>query len=125
MIDVIDSGFDAGIRYGGTVPEDMIAQRLAPDFRWVVVAHRPISNALGRRRTRASCRTIVACASGSAMRASIGREFERGKNRSQRNVPGSLLIDQGHVALPAVKQGSALMYVPDFVAAQFVRDGVR
>ena len=24
MVDVTDAGFDAGIRYGGTVPEDMI-----------------------------------------------------------------------------------------------------
>jgi DNA-binding transcriptional LysR family regulator len=38
MIDVIDSGFDAGIRHGGTVPEDMIAQRLSGDLRWVVAA---------------------------------------------------------------------------------------
>ncbi|MGK3891051.1 LysR substrate-binding domain-containing protein, partial [Enterococcus faecium] len=37
-IDVIASGFDAGIRYGGTVPEDMIAQRLSPDIRWVAAA---------------------------------------------------------------------------------------
>src|SRR3954454_8029744 len=37
MIDVIDSGFDGGIRYGGTVPEDMIAQRLSADIRWIVV----------------------------------------------------------------------------------------
>jgi DNA-binding transcriptional LysR family regulator len=36
LIDVIDSGFDAGIRYGGTLPEDMIAQRLSADIRWVV-----------------------------------------------------------------------------------------
>ncbi len=36
MIDVIDGGFDAGIRYGGTVPEDMVAQRLSADIRWVV-----------------------------------------------------------------------------------------
>lgn len=36
MMDVIDGGFDAGIRYGGTVPEDMIAQRLSADLRWVV-----------------------------------------------------------------------------------------
>lgn len=36
MTDVIDGGFDAGIRYGGTVPEDMIAQRLSADLRWVV-----------------------------------------------------------------------------------------
>ena len=36
MIDVIDSGFDAGIRFGGTVPEDMIAQRLSADIKWIV-----------------------------------------------------------------------------------------
>ena len=35
---MIDSGFDAGIRYGGTVPGDMIAQRLSADIRWMVVA---------------------------------------------------------------------------------------
>src|SRR5689334_22695139 len=38
MIDITDGGFDAGIRYGGTVPEDMIAQRLSKDIRWLVVA---------------------------------------------------------------------------------------
>ena len=38
MVDVVGEGFDAGIRYGGTVPEDMIAQRLSADLRWVVAA---------------------------------------------------------------------------------------
>jgi DNA-binding transcriptional LysR family regulator len=38
MVDVVGSRFDAGIRYGGTVPEDMIAQRLSADLRWVVAA---------------------------------------------------------------------------------------
>jgi DNA-binding transcriptional LysR family regulator len=37
MIDITEGGFDAGIRYGGTVPEDMVAQRLSPDVRWLVV----------------------------------------------------------------------------------------
>ena len=36
MLDVVGEGFDAGIRYGGTVPEDMVAQRLSADTRWVV-----------------------------------------------------------------------------------------
>lgn len=30
--------FDAGVRYSGTVPQDMIAQRLSADLRWVVAA---------------------------------------------------------------------------------------
>jgi len=38
LVDVIGSGFDAGIRHGGTVPEDMIARRLSADLRWVVAA---------------------------------------------------------------------------------------
>ena len=36
MLDVVGEGFDAGIRYGGTVPENMITQRLSADTRWVV-----------------------------------------------------------------------------------------
>jgi DNA-binding transcriptional LysR family regulator len=36
IIDVIEGGFDAGIRYGGTVPEAMIAQRMSADIGWVV-----------------------------------------------------------------------------------------
>lgn len=38
LVDVVGEGFDAGVRYGGTVPEDMIAQRLSADLRWVVAA---------------------------------------------------------------------------------------
>ena len=38
LIDVIGSGFDAGIRYGGTVPEDMVAQRLSTEIKWVAAA---------------------------------------------------------------------------------------
>ena len=42
MVDMVKDGFDAGIRYGGTIPQDMIAQRLSADIRWVVAAGIPI-----------------------------------------------------------------------------------
>ncbi len=32
MVDIVEGGFDAGIRYGATVPEGMIAQSLSPLF---------------------------------------------------------------------------------------------
>jgi len=38
MIDIVAEGFDAGIRHGGTVPEDMVTQRLSADLQWGVVA---------------------------------------------------------------------------------------
>ena len=124
MIDVIDSGFDAGIRHGGTVPEDMIAQRLTPDFRWIVVAAPAYLERFGTPRHPNDLRKHR------GVRIRIGDEslyhweFERGAEQIEVDVPGSLIIDQGRVALPAARQGSALMYVPDFMVAQLVKDGV-
>jgi len=37
-IDIVAQGYDAGIRYGHHVPEDMVAVRLTGPHRWVVVA---------------------------------------------------------------------------------------
>ena len=124
MIDVVGGGFDAGIRYGGTVPEDMIAQRLAPDFRWVVVAA-PAYLARFGRPTHPNDLSQHRC-----VRIRIGDdrmyrwEFERGDEELAIDVPGALTVDQGEVALTALREGSALMYLPDFAVAQSVRDGV-
>ncbi|WP_022681796.1 LysR family transcriptional regulator [Sphingobium bisphenolivorans] len=38
MVDIVGEGFDAGIRHGGTVPDDMIAVRLSSDISWGVAA---------------------------------------------------------------------------------------
>lgn len=38
MVDIVSAGFDAGIRYGGTVPEDFVAVKLGEELRWVTVA---------------------------------------------------------------------------------------
>jgi len=36
-VDIVAEGYDAGIRYGGTVPQDMVAVPLTDELRWVVV----------------------------------------------------------------------------------------
>lgn len=123
MIDVIEGGFDAGIRYGGTVPEDMIAQRLAPDFRWVVTAAPAYIERFGRPvRPEDLLRHR-----GVRIRLGDDRiyrwEFERGEEDVAIDVPGALTVDQGQVAFDAVKSGSALMYGPDFMTAAAVASG--
>ncbi|HBP6801995.1 LysR family transcriptional regulator [Pseudomonas aeruginosa] len=35
MVDIVADGYDAGIRYGGTVPQDMVAVPLTGELRWV------------------------------------------------------------------------------------------
>ena len=123
LIDVTDAGFDAGIRYGGTVPEDMIARRLSADIRWVIAAspdylarsgtpehpddlmnHRCISNRLGDDR--------------------IYRwELERNGEALQITVPGSVTVDQAQTGLVAVLGGAGLMYLPEPLVAHYVQEG--
>ncbi|GAB5336900.1 LysR family transcriptional regulator [Pseudomonas fluorescens] len=38
MIDIVAEGYDAGIRYGATVPQDMVAVPLTGTLRWIMVA---------------------------------------------------------------------------------------
>ncbi len=38
MVDIIESGFDAGFRYGGTIPEDFVAMKVCESLRWIAVA---------------------------------------------------------------------------------------
>ena len=124
LIDVIDGGFDAGIRYGGTVPEDMVAQRLSRDVRWLVVA---APSYLERRGTPAHPRDLL---KHRCIRIRIGDdriyrwEFERGSEKLDLDVPGSLVVDQGIVGLAAAQEGAGLMYVCDPMVRDLVEKGL-
>ena len=124
MIDVIDSGFDAGIRYGGTVPEDMVAQRLSRDIRWLVVGAPSYLEQHGVP-THPNELLKHRC-----IRIRIGDEsvyrweFERGSEHLEVNVPGTLILDQGEIGLAAVRQGAGLFYVADPMVRQDLDTGV-
>jgi DNA-binding transcriptional LysR family regulator len=124
MIDITDGGFDAGIRYGGTVPEDMIAQRLSRDVRWLVVGAPAYLERFG---VPSHPKDLM---SHRCIRIRIGDdriyrwEFERGSEQLEVNVPGSLLVDQGIIGLAAVKQGAGLMYVCEPMVSDLLEQGV-
>lgn len=126
LIDIIDSGFDAGIRYGGTVPEDMIAQRLSSDIRWVVVAAPAYLERFGTP-THPNDLHTHRC-----IRVRIGDdsvyhwEFERGDERLELNVPGSMMVDDGRLGVAAACDGVGLMYAADtMVRAQLASGTLR
>lgn len=58
-VDVTDQGFDAGIRYGDTVPADMIAQRLSAEIRWIVAAAPSYVRRFGEPSHPRSCRSSL------------------------------------------------------------------
>jgi DNA-binding transcriptional LysR family regulator len=38
LVDIVEQGFDAGVRLGESIPRDMVAVRISDDLRFVVVA---------------------------------------------------------------------------------------
>lgn len=123
IVDIIGGGHDAGIRYGGTVPEDMIAQRLSSDIRWVVAGTPDYLNRYGipehpNDLFKHRC-----------LRIRLGNgcmydwEFEKDGEAISIAVPGMITIDETRVGLSLVSQGAGLMYAPEPAMASLVEKG--
>jgi DNA-binding transcriptional LysR family regulator len=123
LVDVIDGGFDAGIRFGGTVPEDMVAQRLSADIRWVVAGAPGYLDRFGTPRHPDDLQQHR------CLRFRIGDdslyrwEFERGDEACAVSVPGSLTLDESRIILALVTRGAGLMYGPEPLLTPLVQAG--
>lgn len=110
MIDLVKEGFDAGIRYGGTVPQDMVAQRLSPDIQWVVVAAPDYLKRFGIPRHPTD---II---NHRCLRLRMGNdqiyrwEFTRGNERVEIDAPGSITIDEASAAMSFGCGGVGLLF---------------
>jgi len=123
MIDVIHSGFDAGIRYGGTVPEDMVAQRLSADIRWVVAGSTDYLHRFGTPQHPGDLQQHR------CLRFRLGDdrlyrwEFERDGEKIDVDVPGSLTLDDSRIIVTLLTGGAGLMYGPEPLLAPLVKTG--
>jgi DNA-binding transcriptional LysR family regulator len=113
LVDVIGGGHDAGIRYGGTVPEDMIAQRLSSDIRWVVAGTRDYLERFGVPKHPDDLHSHRCLRIRLGNGAMYDWEFEKGKQKLAIAVPGMITIDETRVGLSLVRNGAGLMYAPE------------
>lgn len=123
LIDVIGSGFDAGIRYGGTVPEDMIAQRLSADVRWIAAASPSYIAGFGLPEHPDELREHR------CVRIRLGNdqvyhwEFERNGEAVEVETPGQLTVDASHAALGLGLQGAGIIYGVKSVLKPYLDSG--
>jgi DNA-binding transcriptional LysR family regulator len=124
FVDVVAQGADAGIRFGGTVPEDMIAQRLSSDIRWVVAGSPAY---LERHGTPAHPREL---SDHRCLRIRLGDEsiyhweFEKGDEVIAMEVPGAISLDQSQLVLDLALAGTGLAYLPEPTVAPLVEQGL-
>jgi DNA-binding transcriptional LysR family regulator len=123
LIDIIGSGFDAGIRWGGTVPEDMIAQRLSPDVRWLAAAA-PAYIAKFGAPVHPDDLQHHRC-----IRIRLGNdqiyqwEFERNGQAISVVTPGHVTVDESHASLSLGLRGVGVMYGAEPVLRPHIESG--
>lgn len=121
IVDVTEGGFDAGIRYGGTVPEGMIAQRLSNEIRWVVVGSPQYLQRFGVPQHPDDLQTHRCISSRLGDDRIYRWEFQKDNQAMAIAVPLSITVDHAETGLVAVLRGAGLMYLPEPLVQPYVQ----
>ena len=120
----LERGFDAGIRFGAAVDEDMVGIRLTPDVRWCVfgapsyLAHR------GRPRTLDELVDHECLVYRFPTSRALHRwELMRGRRVVALDVRGRLVTDDSQSLIAMAVQGMGLTYSADLIALPEVAAG--
>ncbi len=124
LTDLVGEGFDAGIRFGEHVDGDMIAVRVGPDLRTIVVG---TPDYFARHPAPDSPADLArhACI-GYRLKSTGGLlpwEFERDGREWNVRTQGPLVVDEMPLSLAAVRAGVGLGYVMDHEVADDLASG--
>ena len=114
---IVEDGYDAGVRLGESVEKDMIAVRIGPDWRLVAVASPAYLEAHGRPThprdlVRHRCINQRQESSGGLYAWEFGKEGQALNVR----VDGQLAFNNAYAQAEAAISGFGIAYVPDSIA---------
>lgn len=121
---IVTDRFDAGIRLGESISKDMIAVRVSPDWRLVVVGApayfaRHAAPVIPQDLTQHNCINIRHTMDGGC----YAWEFEKGDRKLNIRVTGQLTANSMIHVVNGALDGIGLAYVPDFMAKPYLADG--
>jgi len=111
---IVEEGYDAGVRLGESVEKDMIAVRIGPDWRLVAVASPDYLSAHGRPQhpqdlVRHRCINTRQESAGGL----YAWEFEKDGKELRVRVDGQLTFNNSFPMVDAAVSGFGIAYVPD------------
>ncbi len=123
LVDIVANGFDAGIRLGESVPQDMIAVPIGPDMRFITVASPGYLSTHSRPSTpddlpRHQC-IGIRMPSGKPYRW----EFEKHGQSLVIDPSGQLTLDNPEIMAEAAIIGLGIAYVPERVVTRSLAEG--
>jgi DNA-binding transcriptional LysR family regulator len=123
LVDIVETGFDAGVRLAEAVPQDMIAIRFGGDVRFVAVA----SPAYLAQRTAPATPDDLHQHRCIRQRLPSGKryswEFSKHGDELAVDVPGALTLDDNDLMVDAAANGLGIAYVPEAFAWKAIDAG--
>lgn len=123
LTDIVAEGFDAGIRLGYAVPQDMIGVPFGGRARFIAVASPTYLQERGKPQAPDDLKTH-ACI---RLRMPSGKlyrwEFERHGQEVVVDVPGVLTLDHLETMAEAAQNGLGIAYLPQLVAKPYLQRG--
>lgn len=122
LVDIVEEGFDAGIRLREAVPKDMIAVPVGGELRFLVVASpgylqgKPMPETPDQLALHQCIRQRLP--SGKRYRW----EFQQHGQEVLVDVPGAMTLDSSQLMVEAAVAGLGIAYVPEHYARAFLRD---
>lgn len=124
MIDIVTERYDAGVRLGDQVAKDMIAMRIGPDFRHIVVGAPAY---LARRERPVVPQDLMQHNCANLRLPTYGGlyawEFARDGAALEVQVAGQMIFNTTPQMLSAALEGHGLAYMPEDIVQRNLADG--
>lgn len=123
-VDIAARGYDAGVRFGEELAQDMISVRIGPDVRNTVVGAKSYFAKRARPKTpedltEHECINLRTSTYGGLYEW----EFVKGRRSVNARVDGPLVFNNAYDILEAAKAGFGLAYLPQDLVQPFVAKG--
>lgn len=123
-VDIVASGYDAGVRFGQELAQDMISVRIGPDIRIMVVAAKTY---FAGRKLPGTPQDLMEHTCINLRTTTYGNlyewEFVKGKKALSARVDGPLTFNNAYDIFEAAKAGFGLAYLPEDLVRPFIAKG--
>jgi len=123
LVDIVAGGFDAGIRFGESLAQDMVALPLGPPVRLIVVASPMYAARRGLPRQPQELKQHACVGRRFPSGAVYAWEFSKDGEALSIAVDGPLLLDDDELILRAALDGIGLAYVYEAQAQESIEQG--
>lgn len=124
FVDIVSRGFDAGIRFGGSVPEEMIAVPIGSDLRWIMIASPDYLARAPRLRNPSDLASHRCIGLRTGTGAMYHWELERGDERTQVSVDWAIVVNETALAIDIAKTGGGIAYCLERLVVDQLKRGV-